>query len=260
MRNLDKDQIKGLIATVLFHAVLIVVLVLGYLYYSYPPKDEDLSKYEKEEILFGGEYVTYSDFNTVKNDKPSAPQAEPSKETKIEGDDQANEGAKGEAKPQVVTGTEESPMKVEEKVNPGPTKEEIEAEQERLRQEEAAQKIRNRVSFGNSKKSGEGNSGSVSGSESASSMSGTPGVTGLVGYTLESWGRPRSTKTGTVVVRVRVNARGAVVQANAVRGTGNAWSDMAVRARCEEESKKSKFSVPENKTTEGVGEIVWKFN
>lgn len=260
MKNLDKDQIKGLIATALFHAVLIIVLVLGYLYYSYPPKDEELAEMDKDEILFGGEYVTYGDFNSTMNDAPSASNEEPSIEPSIEGEDVVDEGVKGEAELQVVTGTEESPMKVKEKENPGPTKEELEAaERERIRKEEKSKEIKNRVKFGSTKDSGEGVTGTENGEKTASLASGVPAVTGLVGYTLESWGRPRSSKTGTVVVRVRVNARGNVISATAVVGSGSAWGDMAVRRSCEEESMKSKFSVPKNKSTEGVGEIVWRF-
>lgn len=250
MKQLRKHQIIGLLATALFHAVLIVVLVLGYLFYSYPPKDEDLKKYEKEEILFGGEYVTYGDNLKMTSDKPAAPEVEQPKEKVVEKQEVVKEEVTAEAKPNLTTSAEESPMKEEERLR----------QEEQARQEEEARKIRNRVSFGKSKSSGEGNTGAEVESEATNAMSGTPGVTGLVGYTLESWGRPRSSKTGTVVVRVRVNARGAVVQANAVRGTGNAWTDMTVRERCVEESKKSRFSVPENKTTEGVGEIVWRFN
>ena len=261
MKNLDKDQIKGLVATVLFHAVLIVVLVLGYIYYCYPSKDEELAEMDNDEILFGGEYVAYGDLYSEVNDAPSAPSEESSKEIEIKGEDLTNEGDVGETTPQEVTGVEESPMKVKEKENPGPTEEELEAERERVRQEEEFRNtVKNKMKFGNTKGSGEGSSGTVNGDKTATLVSNAPAITGLEGYSHESWGRPRSSKTGTVIVRVKVNARGNVVEAKAVGGSGNAYADATVRKSCVDESMKSKFSVPKNKTTDGVGEIVWKFN
>lgn len=261
MNKLDKDKIIGIIATVLFHAVLIALPVFGFLYYSYPPKDEELAKLDNDEILFGGEYVTYGDFNTTMNDAPIASSEAPAKKTVVEGEDATNEGAVGEAEPQLVTSTEESPMKVKEKENPGPTKEEIEAEQERVRKEEEKRKsINKRVNFGNTKGSGEGKSGVVDAPKTSNPANQKPGVNGLVGYTLDKWSKPSSTKTGTIIVRVKVNARGQVVDARYQRGSGNANVDNNLRRLCEQESMKCTFSVPQNTTTEAVGEIVWKFD
>ena len=90
-------------------------------------------------------------------------------------------------------------------------------------------------------------------------LNGKPGIGGLVGYTLEYWGRPHSRWTGSVTVRVRVNARGKVIEAHAVSGEGEAWSHPEVRRSCEQESLKSSFSLPKNTETEGVGNITWTF-
>ena len=88
---------------------------------------------------------------------------------------------------------------------------------------------------------------------------GKPDIGGLVGYTLEHWGRPHSYWTGSVTVRVRVNARGKVIEAKVHSGKGEAWSHNEVRRSCEQESLKSAFSVPKNTTQEGVGYITWTF-
>ena len=41
--------------------------------------------------------------------------------------------------------------------------------------------------------------------------------------------------------------------------TGEAWKHADVRANCERESLKSRFSVPTNRTTNGTGTIIWSF-
>ena len=79
---------------------------------------------------------------------------------------------------------------------------------------------------------------------------------GLVGYTVAHWGRPHSDYEGTVVVRVHVSARGQVTRAEIAGGT---ISDAAARQSCLSESYKCRFSVPLNRTTEGIGTIIWRF-
>lgn len=113
--------------------------------------------------------------------------------------------------------------------------------------------------FGKSSGSGSGKQGSPNGNSTQGALSGKPGIGGLVGYTLEYWGRPHSYWTGSVTVRVRVNARGKVIEAKVHSGKGEAWSHNEVRRACEQESLKSAFSVPKNTTQEGVGYITWTF-
>ena len=115
--------------------------------------------------------------------------------------------------------------------------------------------------FGKSTGKGTGKQGDPKGNSDNGAVSGKPGIGGLVGYTLERWGRPHSKWTGSVTVKVRVDARGHVIQANAVSGRGEAWNHPEVRRYCEQESlwPKSAFSVPKNTTTEGVGTITWTF-
>lgn len=80
-----------------------------------------------------------------------------------------------------------------------------------------------------------------------------------MGYTLEHWGRPHSQWTGTVVVKVRVNTHGRIIEAHCVGGTGGAYAHPSVRRYCEQETLKSAFSVRTNTTTEGVGTVTWRF-
>lgn len=263
MSETDKDKIKGIVATIIFHAVIIVVLLVACLYYSYPPKDSELQKMKEDEILFGGEYVVMGDFSVPLENSTSGEQYVPeqSEQPTQEGDDADNAGEPGETVPPLVSQKSESPMKVEEVAEkPGPTKEELAAEAERVKREkETAEKINKRVSFGKTTGSGSGTSGSPSGSSTARTSSGAPGVSGLEGYTLANWGKPNSPSNGVVRIQVRVNSRGKVISANYVGGSGAAASNMSVRRSCERASMESQFSVPKNTTTEGVGIITWRF-
>lgn len=263
MSGTDKDKIKGLVATVVFHAVIVIALVFVCLNYSYPPKDKDLQELKEDEILFGGDYVVLGDFAmSVDNPSPGEQQVlEQNDEPALEGDDVDNAGEQGDVVPPLITQNAEAPMKeVQVAEKPGPTKEELAAEAARVKREkETAEKINKRVSFGNSKGAGSGTSGSPSGSATARTASGAPGVSGLEGYTLANWGRPSSSVQGVVKIQVRVNSRGKVISANYVGGSGSAASNMSVRRSCERASMESQFSVPKNTTTEGVGIITWKF-
>ena len=82
---------------------------------------------------------------------------------------------------------------------------------------------------------------------------------GLVGYTVEHWGRPHSRSAGTITIRVTVNPRGKVIKATYAGGTGDARNDSQARRSCIEAAKQSQFSVPLNRTTDGVGTITWRF-
>ena len=148
MCETDKDKVKGIVATVVFHALLILTLLFASLYYSFPPKDNDLAMVRQDEILFGGEYVMLGDFvQPNKNNAMGAPrEVEQSEKPTVEGDDNVNMGETGKAPSEVVTQEAESPMKVEKVENSGPTEEELAAEAERVRREkETAEKINKRI-------------------------------------------------------------------------------------------------------------------
>lgn len=246
MDRADNDKIKGLVATIAFHGIIIVALACAYLYYSYPPKDDELLEPKEEEIFFGGEYVMLS-----------------------EAVQEVSEGALGGAmaediaKPEpVVTQEAESPMKVQpvEKV-PEPTAEELAAEAERVRKEkETAAKINKRVSFGNNNKGdGSGSTEAPATNAVMRASSGAPGVSGLEDYTLDSWAEAKSSLNGVVKIKVRVNSRGKVISACYDSGSGSAAGSTEVRRNCEQAALKCQFSVPENTPTEGVGVITYNF-
>lgn len=252
MNITDKNKVKGFIGTVLFHAILIIALVFAYLYYSYPPKENELLEPKKEEIFFGGEYVMLGDVLHVETNSNTSGGAVPDDYT--------------EPSP-VVTQEAESPMKVQpvEQTPEEPTAEELAAEAERFRKEkedaEKSAKIKNIMGGAFKKSSSESKASTGSSEESlvAKTAIGAPGVSGLEGYTLASWGRPNSPVQGVIKIRVKVNSRGKVTEARFIGGSGSAASNQAVRRSCEEASKESTFSVPKNTTTEGVGEIIWRF-
>lgn len=273
MDNNRKNQLLATIATLLICLVVGLALVFTGLHYEYPPKGEEI-KLRQDSILFGGEFVMLGNMPDVNEteeldtDTP-APTENVTDQPDVEGDDleDAGEPAPKPAPKPLVTAKNESPMKVKEKPKPdektktGPaTSKKPDDKQEKVKrgQEDAT---RNRVAdaFGKSAGKNSGKQGSPDGNASQGATAGRPGIAGLEGYTLEYWGRPHSRWTGSVTVRVRVNARGKVIEAHAVSGTGEAWAHGEVRKSCESESLKSAFSVPKKTTQEGVGTITWRF-
>ena len=67
------------------------------------------------------------------------------------------------------------------------------------------------------------------------------------------------TKAGTITIRVTVNPRGKVIKATYAGGTGEARNNTKARQSCIEAAMQSQFSVPLNRTTDGVGTITWRF-
>ena len=263
MKQLDNDKWGGIAGTVLFHAVLLTVLALGYMYYRYPP--EEHPELDNSEILFGGEFVAYEDFGQMETPSSPPESASQTNETPVlEGEDVVNEGVKGDDVPPLVTKSEESPMKETEKVNPGPTQEEIEAEKERIRKNKEAEvkrKTNKQVTgaFANIQKP-QTQSEAKTEAQTSSPAGGTPSIQGLEGYSLSSFGNVgRTTKVGEIRVRVRVNAKGEVVSADISGGYGAARSDAALLKKCKEAAMASKFGVPPNTVSDAFGEIVWKF-
>ncbi len=262
MNKNDQNKIKGIVAAVIFHVVLFLSLIYSSLNFIYPPKDEAQALLRQDEIFFGGDYVVLGDFiePDLNNVSGTPHEIEQSETPEIAGDDDVNAGNLGDAPTQLVSSATESPMKVKKEEKPGPTEEELAAEAERVRREkETAEKINKRVSFGKTNGDGSGSSGSNESAVTTRVSSGTPGVSGLEGYTLASWGEPKSPVFGVVKISVRVNSRGKVISANYAGGSGSAAANVSVRRSCEQESLKSRFSVPKNTTTEGVGIIIWKF-
>ena len=261
----DKNNKTAFIATGIIHLVVLLILVFSYIHYNFVPLPDNNDK--NDITFFGGEYVILGDVpNSAVDAHESAPEPVKTAEKPVANDlDTKNSGSAGEEAAPKISTEKESPMKVEKKKVPeksGPTKEELE-EQERIKAEkEAKRKTNSKVqnAFGKtSSKSGSGKVGSTNGNSTTGARTGAPGVSGLNGYTIASWGRPSSPVDGKVVIKVRVNARGKVIAANYSSGSGTAAANMAVRRSCEQASLQSSFSVPVGTTDEAVGYITWRF-
>ena len=191
-----------------------------------------------------------------------------------EGDELQDAGKVAPLPPKNITTEKPSPMKVktvekkdDDKKKTGASKPtpKPQAKAANKRSQGASSKVesetdkRMKNAFG--KGSGSGRTqGSPNGASSTGDISGHGTIgSGLVGYTGSYWGRPHSRYEGSITVKVTVNARGNVIEARAISGTGEAWRHRDVRAYCERESLKSRFAVPNNRTTNGDGTITWRF-
>ncbi|MFI3239832.1 MAG: hypothetical protein R3Y22_04510 [Bacteroidales bacterium] len=261
MKSINKNTIVAVLLVVLFHVTVLITLLYSTVYYSWPPKNLPLP--QQSEILFAGEYITIGNsteqINNNYEDPASSQEQQPIPETK--GEDLSNSEMIGEGDKIVATEQEDSPMEVEKSdpTNIGPTKSEIEEELRIKQQEQTAKKISSRVSFSSTGSDG-GKEGTAKGNtdSKAAVRSGAPGHT-LDGRTLEAWGEPSSNVDGTIVIEVRVNPRGSVIDARYKSGSGSAAASMSVRNSCVEESRKSRFSVSQNSTVEQIGTITWRF-
>ena len=271
-----KSKIVALLLTLLWLVGTVLVMLYTHLHYEYPPKGAELAQLKQDTIMFGGEFVELGNLPDLSQneqmelDTPT-PTEQQSEQPDVEGDDLDDAGEpapKPEPKP-VVAAKQESPMKVKEKPKEeqpkktGPAKStKPEAKQEQVKRgKETTTPKNDRVkdAFGKSTGTTTSKTGSPAGNANTGERSGQPGISGLVGYTAEYWGRPHSKWTGKVNVQVRVNPRGKVIEAHAVSGSGEAWAHPEVRRSCEQAARESAFSVPKNRTSEGIGTITWRF-
>lgn len=266
MKKFDKNRLISLIATVLFHAVLLLILVFAELYYSYPPKDQPIEEPKEDEIMFGGEYVMLGNVEqlTVKDTPAKAETNEAIDDPKMPSADLKDAGEASDRPKEMISTQKDSPMKVKkeedrQKAKSATQSEKAEQDKQKQQQEAERKRINNRVKFGSTTGTGAGTAGSPDGNSSTGARGGKPGIGGLGGYSLEYWGRPSSPVEGTIVISVTVNSRGKVTKAKYVSGTGSAAANTAVRRQCEQESLRSQFSVPKNTTTDAVGTITWRF-
>ena len=288
--NRRKYSLWALLLTLLITVGTLVLLLSFTLRYeqTYPPDPMQLAQ---DSILFGGEFVMLGNtLDNVQNDLMDQDAADPSASPEqgddpdIDADDMEDAGEVNRKTPPLVTQKTESPHKVKEQPKEaepkksGPAKEndkKVEKPKAQDKKAEATEtkskktneqantssatdnKVKN--AFGNGSGKGGGQQGSASGNSSQGVLAGKPGISGLVGYTLEHWARPvpNSKWSGRVVVRVTVNPRGQVTKANAVSATGDLASHPEVRRACEEAALKSSFSVPKNTMTEGIGTVTY---
>lgn len=261
-----RNHLIAMLATLLFHAVVVVILVSLYLRYSpaeeatriWPPVDSS-------EVLFGGEFVMTGDSPElaessqepapaeVNEPTPPAPQA-PSVE---------NTGAPAPNPAPVLTSGRPSPAKVikETPDKPtGPSKAEIEAAERAKREAETRQKIASKVQFGKTGtgSTGKGKAGSPDGNSSTGSLSGTPGFN-LKGRTMDSWSKPKPGPLGTITIKVSVNRQGQVTDASYQSGTGAAAANASTRQNCVNAARASRFSVDNDAPAIQTGTITYRF-
>ena len=289
--NRRKYSLWAMLLTLLITVGTLALLLSFTLRYEqeYPPSDP--MQLAQDSILFGGEFVMLGNtMDDVQNDLMDQDAAEPSAspeqgdEPDIDADDMEDAGEANRKTPPLVTQKTESPHKVKEQPKEaepkksGPVKENDKKVEKPKAQDKKAEaqetkskktneqastssatdnKVKN--AFGNGSGKGGGQQGSPNGNSSQGLQIGKPGISGLVGYTLEHWAKPvpNSKWSGRVVVRVTVNPRGQVTKANAVSATGDLASHPEVRRACEEAALKSSFSVPKNTMTEGIGTVTY---
>jgi outer membrane biosynthesis protein TonB len=287
-----KNSLWALLLTLLITVGTLALLLRFTLRYEQDPNMPDLTQLAQDSILFGGDYVMLG--NTMDNlqnefmDQEAADQSaspEEGDEPDIDGDDMEDAGEVNQKTPPLVTQKTESPHKVKEppkEAEPkksGPTKpndkvvEKPKAKDKKAEAQETKSKTTteqktstsnatdNKVknAFGNKGGNGGGQQGSPSGNSNQGVLAGKPGIGGLVGYTLDYWAKPipNSKWSGRVVVRVTVSPRGQVTKASAISATGDLASHPEVRRACEQAALKSRFSVPKNTMTEGIGTVTY---
>jgi hypothetical protein len=286
-----KNSLWALLLTLLITVGTLALLLQYSLRYEQDPNLPDLTQLAQDSILFGGEFVMLGNtLDNVQNDlmdqEASQPSASPEEgdDPDIDADDMEDAGEVNHKTPPLITQKAESPHKVKEQPKEaepkksGPTKEndkkvdkpkakdnKAEAQQTKAKntseQKPTSNATSNRVknAFGNGNGNGGGQQGSAGGNSNQGVLTGKPGITGLVGYTLDYWAKPvpNSKWSGRVNVKVTVSPRGNVIKATATGASGDLASHPEVRRACEEAALKSRFSVPKNTMTENIGTITY---
>lgn len=287
-----KNSLWALLLTLLITVGTMALLLKFTLRYEQVPNTPDLSQLAQDSILFGGEFVMLGNtMDNLQNDlmdqEASDASASPEEgdNPDIDADDMEDAGEANMKTPPLVTQKTESPHKVKEQPKEsepkksGPTKENdkvvekpkaknknAEAQESKTKNTNEQKNVNNNATnnrvknaFGSGNGKGGGQQGSASGNSSQGVLAGKPGISGLVGYTLDYWAKPvpNSKWSGRVTVRVTVNPRGQVTKASAISATGDLASHPEVRRACEQAALKSSFSVPKNTMTEGIGTVTY---
>ncbi len=275
------NERKSEIIAAIITAVITVAVLLFMLWYVLPgveiPKQEQPYVTMMEDA--GGDMLaklgdTAEPTESDTNDD-SEPETAENTETgnQPEGDELQDAGKVAPEPPKNITQNRPSPMKVKQeekkpepkkqtgasKPNPKPNAKAANQRSQGAASQESETDKRMKNAFGRGAGSGK-TQGSPNGGSSTGDINGHGTIgSGLDGFTGESWGRPHSRYAGSVTVKVTVNARGNVIAARAVNGSGEAWQHKEVRDNCVRESLKSRFSVSLNRTTNGEGTIIWRF-
>jgi outer membrane biosynthesis protein TonB len=287
-----KNSLWAMLLTLLITGGTLALLLSTTLRYEQDPNLPDMTQLAQDSILFGGEFVMLGNtMDNVQNDLLDQESADPSASPEegddpdIEADDMEDAGEVNHKTPPLVTQKTESPYKVKEKPKEaepkksGPSKEndkQVEKPKAQNKNAEAQEtkskntneqkvtasnatnnKVKN--AFGKGSGNGGGQQGTAGGNSSQGVLAGKPGISGLVGYTLDYWAKPNpnSKWSGRVVVRVTVDPRGKVTSAKAISATGDIASHTEMRHACEQAALKSSFSVPKNTMTEGIGTVTY---
>ncbi len=265
MEDNRKSRMTGLVATILFHIVIVAILASLYLRYS-PAEDAERTwpPVDSSEVLFGGEYVMVGDRPELAESNSESAPAEadaPAPEPQVEALD--NSGTPSPTPAPIVTTERPSAAKVEKKTTreqTGPSKAEREAAERAKREEETRQAIADKVKFGQAGAgaAGSGKAGQTDGNANFGAAQGSPGYN-LKGRTLASWDTPPRSPLGTVTIRVTVNRQGAVTEASYASGTGAAAASASTRQHCINAAKASKFSVDTDAPAAQTGTITYRF-
>lgn len=252
MEEDKRNRIIAAVAALLFLIAVVLVLLFSYMHSEWPPKDRP--EPERTDIFFGGEYVMLGD-----TPQPASDQIAASDPSAVAPTDAPKADTEAEAE-RLVTTERDSHVQKPKTATDGKEEANRRAEEQKRKEEERRKAEQDRInnSVKNSFGSGSGKQGSPNGNASHGAVKGSPGFD-LAGRSMESWGSPSSTVEGTIVIKVRVNPKGQVVDAAYKSGTGGAAADKRVRESCRQASLRSRFSVADNRTTDQVGTITWRF-
>ena len=262
--NRRKNSLWALLLTLLITVGTLALLLRCSLRYEQDPNLPDLTQLAQDSILFGGEYVMLG--NTMDNvqsdlmDQQSSDEsASPDEgdEPNIEADDMEDAGEANHKTPPLVTQKTESPHKVKEQPKEtepkksGPTKENDKQVNKPKAKDKQAEAKETKSKNTNEQK----NATSNATNNRVKNAFGNAGGNGGLDY----WAKPvpNSKWSGRVYVKVTVNPRGQVIKATATGATGDLASHTEVRRACEQAALNSRFSVPKNTMTEGIGTITY---
>lgn len=224
----SRDRVIAILATLLFHLLLLVVSVYGVLgaYHSSDEGIPPMAQEDEEEITFEEvvDFVVGGNYTVPSLDPEPVPQP------------QLKAGAQTEAAPV-----------------PSPDPSVI---QERRRQE-----IAKSVKFNTPSPSNEvGDGGDASETVVAASEE-TPDVIGLEGFSAQGFPKPaKSTRQGTIAINVTVDASGRVLTASVNHSQSTLKNDKKAEASCLDAARRSKFTPRPGTSSGATGIIVYHYN
>lgn len=256
----------------------ITILVLLLLFYTHlhlspsEPKENDRAPITLEEEEFV-EVIPAPISPAQAHDTPAkakADEQQPSQPTPASGTDIEDNGQPADA-PEMVTKTEESPVKVKKKEpkKTGPSAEEIKKKKE---EEEIKRKANNEVTDAFSRSKGKhnnassstkdkGNDGVPSGTAPSGTHTGHGGGTAGGGWAIPAYAAVPSTVTGSVKMTVSIDRNGNVTKLTFTGGDAPAATNPAVRNACAAEVKSRRFtrSNPDNAPEISTAYITYTF-